>query len=482
MDRRVLNGLYPQRVFYWFEEICKIPHGSRNTKKISDFIVAFAKQHKLRYVQDDLNNVIIFKNGTGNYAEHPPVILQGHIDMVAEKTEESCIDFINDGLQICTDGEYIWAEGTTLGGDDGIAVAYALALLESEDIPHPPLECVFTVDEEIGMEGAEGLDTSILKGKTLINADSEDEGILTVSCAGGATSALTLPVKMSKTTGQGVRLTVEGLLGGHSGQEINKGRANANIVMGKLLKQLIEQVPFQLVNVCGGQKDNAIPQSSTAKLLVLAEHVEVLMHTVEVLSSKLLMSLPKTETKAKIYGKIEPCGDCAMEQTDTYKVIGLLNNVPNGVQKMSTDIKGLVQTSLNMGILKTDENQVKMTFSVRSSVNEEKLALTSKLREVGQTFGATYHQSGEYPAWEYRRESALRDIMIQTFEELYGRKPVVEAIHAGLECGLFCSKISNLDAVSFGPDMQDIHTTRERLNVRSAARTWEYLLAVLKKL
>lgn len=482
MEQRVLSGLSPERVFYWFEELCKIPHPSRDTKKISDFIAGFAAQRSLRFVQDAVNNVVIFKDGSKGYEDHPPVILQGHMDMVAEKTPDSPIDFSKDGLQLRTDGESIWADGTTLGGDDGIAVAYALALLEADAIPHPPLECVFTVDEEIGMDGAEALDTSILKGKTLINADSEDEGILTVSCAGGATSTLRLPVTVKPAEGAGLHLFADGLLGGHSGQEINKGRANANIVMGQLLERLLKQLPFRLVYVRGGQKDNAIPRYNMSKIIVAENRIEDAVKAVDEIAAELIKALPETEQQAKIYSEVCPCRGKAMDFASTRKVIGLLNAVPNGVQKMSSDIEGLVQTSLNMGILKTENETVTMTFSVRSSVNEEKQELIEKLRAVGAEFGADYLQSGEYPAWEYRRESRLRDIMVQTFDELYGRTPVVEAIHAGLECGLFCDKIEGLDAVSFGPDMQDIHTTREHLNIASAARTWDYLLAILKKL
>lgn len=482
MEHRVLSGLQPERVFYWFEELCKIPHGSRNTKLISDFLAQFAKDRSLRFVQDEVNNVIIFKNGSEGYEDHPPVILQGHMDMVAEKAPDSPIDFTKDGLDLCTDGETIWANGTTLGGDDGIAVAYALALLEASDLPHPPLECVFTVDEEIGMDGAEALDTSVLKGKMLINADSEDEGILTVSCAGGATSALELPIVLAPAEGAGLHIYVDGLMGGHSGQEINKGRANANIVMGQLLDRLLKQLPFRLVYVRGGQKDNAIPRYNMSKIIVAENRIEDAVKAVDEIAADLIKTLPETEQQAKIYTERCPCRGKAMDFASTRKVIGLLNTVPNGVQKMSADIEGLVQTSLNMGILKTEGELVTMTFSVRSSVNEEKQELIAKLRQAGEQFGASYHQSGEYPAWEYRKESRLRDIMVETFDELYGRKPVVEAIHAGLECGLFCDKIEGLDAVSFGPDMQDIHTTREHLNIASASRTWDYLLAILKKL
>lgn len=482
MEKRVLNGLQPERALYYFEEICRIPHGSRNTKQISDYLVSFAKQQGLRYAQDEVNNVVIYKDGTPGYEQHPVVILQGHMDMVAEKTKDSPIDFTKDPLSLCTDGEYIWAEGTTLGGDDGIAVAYALAILEAKDIPHPPLECVFTVDEEIGMEGAAALDPSLLKGRIFLNCDSEDEGILTVSCAGGARSDLDLPICIEKAEGKGVHIYVDGLVGGHSGAEIHKGRANSNKVMGELLEQLLKIMPYRLVYVRGGQKDNAIPRYTMAKIIVAENRLDDALAEIERLAAALLKTLPAEETKAKITCEACVCRGKAMNIASTRKVVGMLNEVPNGIQSWSKDIEGLVQTSLNLGILKTEGEKLSMSFSVRSSVNDEKTALTEQLKSIAGKYGAAYSQHGDYPAWEYRKDSPLRDLMVKTFETLYGRKPVVEAIHAGLECGLFSGKLPGLDCVSFGPDMQDIHTTRERLNIASTERTWKYLLAVLEHL
>ena len=482
MEKRVLMGLQPERALYYFEEICKIPHGSRNTRQISDYLVDFAKARGLRWYQDEVNNVVIFKDGTKGYENHPAVILQGHMDMVAEKTKESTIDFNTDGLELRTDGTDIWADGTTLGGDDGIAVAYALAILEADDIPHPPLECLFTVDEEIGMDGARALDVSVLQGRTLINCDSEAEGILTVSCAGGATSGLHLPITVEKAEGKGIHIYVDGLIGGHSGAEIHKGRANSNKLMGELLARLLKELPYRLVYVRGGQKDNAIPRYTMAKVIVADNLLEDARQAIDRIAADLMAKLPKTETLAKIWAETCTCRGRAMSILSTRKTVGMLNDVPNGIQAMSQDIPGLVQTSLNLGILYTENSQVSMTFSVRSSVNTEKIALIEKLKEVGKKYGAEYTETGAYPAWEYRKESKLRDVMVRAFEDLYGREPVVEAIHAGLECGLFSDRIPGLDCVSFGPDMQDIHTTRERLNIASANRTWKYLLAVLARL
>lgn len=482
MEKRVLEGLQPARVLYYFEEISKIPHGSRNTKQISDYLVGFAKAHGLRYVQDEVNNVVIYKDAAHGYENHPVVILQGHMDMVAEKTKDSAFDFTKDPLDLRTDGEFIWAEGTTLGGDDGIAVAFALAILEADDLPHPALECVFTVDEEVGMDGAAALDPTLLQGRVFLNCDSEAEGILTVSCAGGATSGLHLPISIEKAEGKGIHIYVDGLAGGHSGAEIHKGRANANKVMGELLERLLKQMPYRLVYVRGGQKDNAIPRYTMAKVIVADNRLDEAIASIEKLAGELLKKLPKEEDKAKITCEACVCRGRAMNIASTRKVVGLLSEVPNGVQAMSQDMPGLVQTSLNLGILKTEDSELTMTFSVRSSVNDEKLALIEKLKTVGEKYGASYDEHGAYPAWEYRKDSPLRDLMVRVFEDLYGRQPIIEAIHAGLECGLFSGKLPGLDCVSFGPDMQDIHTTRERLSVASTARTWNYLLAVLRQL
>lgn len=469
----VLEGLRPQEALYYFEELCAIPHGSRDTKRISDYCVRFAQERGLRYVQDEWNNVVIYKPASKGYEEHPTVILQGHLDMVCEKDADCDIDFSKDGLRLAHDGNYIFAEGTTLGGDDGIAVAYALAILASDTLKHPPIEAVFTVDEEIGMLGADAMDMSVLQGRILLNCDSEDEGILTVSCAGGATSCLKRPISREAAQGEIWRMGVRGLTGGHSGVEINKGRANAN----KVLANILAKLPVRLISIDGGSKDNAIPRASEA--LVLAEQPE---EAFAAAAAEVQKMLPATETAVEFVCEKAETDILPMTEEASAAVLGLLKALPNGVQAMSEDIEGLVQTSLNLGILKTEADEVLMTFSVRSSVNTEKAALIASLREIGDSFGAAYSQSGEYPAWEYQKESRLRDTMVETYRALYGKEPVVEAIHAGLECGIFSDRLTGLDAVSFGPQMHDIHTSREKLDIGSVERTWDYLVAVLERL
>lgn len=470
----VLNDLQPQGVMRWFEALCAIPHGSRDTKRVSDFCVAFAKERGLRCVQDAHNNVVIYAPASAGYETHPTVILQGHLDMVCEKEPDCDIDFAVDGLRLAHDDTYIYAEGTTLGGDDGIAVAYALAVLDDPTVRHPPLEVVFTVDEEIGMLGADAMDMSVLSGRVLLNCDSEDEGILTVSCAGGATSALTKPLRTEAATAQGWRVGVRGLTGGHSGVEINQGRANAN----KTLAAVLASLPVCLSAINGGSKDNAIPRASEALLTSDAPNFAARFASE---AEKVRSALPSGETAAEFYCEPAAVGT-VLTAEDSAALLALLNAVPNGVQAMSADIAGLVQTSLNLGILKTEAECAILTFSVRSSVNAEKTALIERLVETGRQYGASYSESGAYPAWEYRRQSPLRDVMVACYERLYGKKPVVEAIHAGLECGIFSDRLKGLDAVSFGPQMHDIHTTRERLDIASTRRTWDFLLAVLAAL
>ena len=475
-----LSGLQPASVFAYFEKICSIPHGSRNTKLISDYLVGFAQEHGLRYIQDEANNVILFQEGTCGMEDHPPVILQGHMDMVCEKDADCAIDMQTDGLDVTHDGTCVFARGTTLGGDDGIAVAYALALLADRSIPHPPLEVIITVDEEIGMLGADVIDLSMLSGRKLLNIDSEDEGVFTVSCAGGATATITLPVTRRPVYGPCVKLTVDGLKGGHSGVEIHQNRANANKVMGEFLSRVQKLMPLCITSIAGGSKDNAIPRSCQVSLVALGMNLERINEVAEQLQNEIRAQYD--EPDAVVFGDdIDAFGGNAIPTELTDKVIALLCAAPNGVQKMSEQIPGLVQTSLNMGIVNSGK-EVKMTFSVRSSVNEEKKELLARLKELAEFNGATYSQMGEYPAWEYREDSVVRDLSVETYERMFGDKPQVVAIHAGLECGLLSEKLPGLDCISFGPQMHDIHTSREKLEIASVERTWNFLLELLKKL
>ncbi len=480
MEMNKLSGIAPQAVFHYFEEICSMPHGSGNTKIISDYLVSFAKEHDLRYIQDGLNNVILFAPASEGYEDHAPVILQGHMDMVCEKDENVSIDMEKEGLDIAHDGTWVFANGTTLGGDNGIAVAYALAILSDRSIPHPPLEVIITVDEETGMYGAAGIDLSMLKGRTMLNIDSEDEGIFTVSCAGGARGTITLPLKRRAVYGPCISLTVEGLQGGHSGVEIHKNRGNAIKIMGELLSRVQELMPLCLTGFSGGAKDNAIPRSCQATLVAMGIHLERINDITLKLQTELRAKYDEPELIIR-GDDVDALGGNALSTEDTKKVIALLNAVPNGVQTWSKEISGLVQTSLNLGVSGLSE-ELRLTFAVRSSVNQEKRELLDRLKEIAGEFEGAYSETGAYPAWEYKTDSHLRNVMVSVFRSMFKREPEIVAIHAGLECGLLSEKLPGLDCVSIGPDMEDIHTSRERLNIASTERTWHFILEILKNL
>ena len=476
----VLENCEPKRVFHYFEEICKIPHGSGNTRQISDYLVQFAKNHDLKYIQDEMNNVVIYKPGTAGYENAPTVIVQGHMDMVCEKRPDVDHDFTKDGLNLSVEGDYVSANGTTLGGDDGIAVAYGLALLESDTIAHPPLEVFITVDEEIGLLGAVGFDCSVLKGRRFINLDSEAEGSLWISCVGGLSGISHIPVTRLEAKGEKLTVKISGLMGGHSGAEIDKNRANANSLLGKFLHGLDAKAGYELISVQGGQKDNAITRESIAELLTVKENVEAVKEYAASMQTAWREEYTGTDEGITVTVTEEGEQDAkVLHPTSKEKVVFFLVNVPYGVQKMSGTIKGLVETSTNIGILKTSENEVLGSSSIRSSVETARDALSDKIEYLTEFLGGEYERQGVYPAWEYRKDSPLRDKMVEVYEEMYGQKPNVVAIHAGLECGLFYKKMEGLDCVSLGPDMKDIHTSEEVLSISSTERVWKYLVKVL---
>ena len=475
-----LAGLEPANVFGYFEKICSIPHGSRNTTLIADYLVEFAKEHEIEYIRDEHNNVIFFQEGTCGMENHDPVIIQGHSDMVCEKDADCPIDMATDGLDVTHDGQYVWAKGTTLGGDDGIALAYALAILADKSIPHPPLEVIVTVDEEIGMLGAAAIDLSRLKGRTLVNIDSEEEGVFTVSCAGGCRATLTLNVERRAVYGPCIRLNVDGLQGGHSGVEIHKNRANANKIMGEFMSRIQNLMPLCLTSFSGGSKDNAIPRSCQATLVAMGIHLERINDIAEKLQAEVREQYDEPEATVQAFD-VDALGGNSLTTEATAKVISLLCSCPNGVQSWSQDIPGLVQTSLNLGIAKLGD-RFSATFATRSSVNAEKVELLAQLKQLAEMHGGTYSTMGDYPAWEYKKDSRLRDTMVKIYTEMFGKAPEVVAIHAGLECGLLGEKLPGLDCVSIGPEMHDIHTSREKLGVASTERTWKFLLEILKNL
>lgn len=472
-----LSNLEPKNVFKYFEEISAVPRGSGHTDKISNYCVNFAKEHNFRYICEDIGNIIIFKEGTSGRENEEPVILQGHLDMVWEKEEGSTFDFENTGIDLLIEGDYLTANGTTLGGDDGIAIAICLAILDSNSISHPPLEVVFTVNEETGMDGARAIDASVLKGKRMINLDSESESILWVSCAGGARADIALNLSREKNDVKTYEIQISGLHGGHSGSEIHKGYANASVLMGRLLNKISQNGEIYISNITGGKMDNAITRECTATICANFDIAEIINDFAAEIREKYKISDPNIKTKYEC-AKAENHFD--KKSSDT--LVSILSSLPYGVRSMSEEIEGLVQTSLNPGILETKENTVRIGYSVRSSVNREKENLIEELKALAKSHGAGIEIYGEYPAWEYKKESPLRDIMSKIYREKFGKELEITAIHAGLECGIFNGKIDSLDCVSIGPDMMDIHTPKEKLSISSSKRIYEFVVETLENM
>ena len=478
----MLEGLDSSKFFEYFEEICSIPRGSGNNTGISNYLVTFAKEHHLNYRQDAFENVIIWKPASKGAENQPAVMLQGHMDMVCEKEENCAHDFTKQGLELVVQDDKIFAKGTTLGGDDGIALAYMLAILDDEQLSHPPIEAVFTTDEETGMEGAIGLDTSDLKSKYFINLDSEEEGCMLTSCAGGMTVNGTFSLKREKKEGYVVSIGVDGLQGGHSGAEIDKNRENAVLLLGRVLTELLNAgVKFQLVTMSGGLKDNAIPRNANAKIMV--SRVEDVKENVQSVFQMLRKELVNREEDVVFSVECSALETSeAIEGDLTEKILFFLEQVPNGIQKMSSAIPGLVESSLNLGICTCTESEFFTSFSIRSSVQSYKDYMGMKMKHLIENLGAVFEMKSQYPAWEYRVDSKLRNLMVPIYEAQYGEKPRIEAIHAGLECGILAQKMPELDMVSIGPDILDIHTPKETLIISSAKRVYQFVIAVLEQL
>lgn len=475
-----ISSLKPRKIYEFFSRISAIPHGSGNTAQIAQFCLAFAEERGLKAVLDQGGNVIIYAPGTAGYENSEPIIIQGHMDMVCEKTSDCTKNMETEGLDLRTDGEWLWAEGTTLGGDDGIALAYMFALLDADDIPHPPLECIITRDEETGMYGAEEFDASLVKGKKVLNIDSEEEGILTVSCAGGITGHCTKKITAPDThLPFAYEISVSGLLGGHSGVDIGKGRLNAFKMLCHPLVYVEGNPDFCIAGITGGGKQNVIPKEAAVIIGTETDCFELLAKNIDLCNHAglggetdpgLRFSIRKLETPP-----------CFYDAETSDRILDFLANAPTGVEAMSESIEGMVETSLNMGVLALSGETLCADFLIRSNADDGRIALMNRLTDnyTGEDVSITF--DSEYPAWEYRKDSPLRDLMIEVFRDQYGKDPVVAGIHAGLECGIFSKKIENGDFVSFGPDIENIHTPNERLNIASAERAWEFLKEILRR-
>ncbi len=476
-----LKDLQPQSIFHYFEEISNIPRGSGNEKAISDYMVQFANQLGLWVKQDEAYNVYIKKPATPGYEKAPTVILQGHLDMVCEKNKDTQHDFEKEGLDLYIEGDYIRARGTTLGADNGIAIAYQMAVLADTEHAHPALEVLMTTDEERGMTGVAHMHPEYLEGKLLINLDTDLEGEFLVSCAGGLKAYIDLSLETEKPSEEteGMEISIKGLLGGHSGADIHFERANAHILMGRLLYNLHQEIPFKIEHIAGGSKDNVITRECEVRLAFprgQRERVE-----------RLVLGIQETIQKEFIMhdkGIHFQCEEVALGQevfTDnlTRKLIDALTLIPNGIISYDQNMKGLVQTSLNLGILQVEEGKLRLGSAVRSSMPSKKTELVSKLETLSRFLGAQFTIKGDYPAWEYRENSTLRDLALAVYQKLYGKEPRVTAIHAGLECGFISEKIADLDMISFGPNVKDIHSPEERASISSMARVYDYLLQLL---
>lgn len=497
-----INELSPSEVFSYFQEICAIPHGSGNTGMIADYCLEFAKLHGLKARKDAADNVVIFKAGSSGYEDCEPVILQGHLDMVCEKEPDCDIDMSVQSIKACTDGKMVWADGTTLGADDGIAVAFILAVLASDTIAHPPIQAVLTSDEEIGMLGARDLDTSDLTAKRLINIDSESEGILYVSCAGGVRAECDIPVvyedavgwlsggeqddNASDAAGNGqvcFEVKISGLAGGHSGVEIHKQHTNAIRLLASLLSHASYAADFRLVSLLGGGKENAIPKEAKAVVSVRSCDATTFEQSIKESADVWMQEISATEPHVKIeVGKADAAADKVLNSHSTANVIYALWLSPDGVYKMSQDIKGMVQTSLNLGTAYLDADKLVYKYLIRSNTAAGKKLLLERVTTFVKHLSGKVVTMSDYPAWEYKSDSQLRKICVDSFTNVYGHEPEVTSIHAGLECGILAGKMPGVDMISFGPTLESVHTPDECMDAASVERTWEYLMEILKSL
>jgi len=484
----VTESLEPKEVFKYFEEISAIPRPSFHEEKISEYLVNFAKEHNFEHYTDDLHNVIMIKEASEGYEDVPPIILQGHMDMVCEKDPGVEKDMEKEGLDLYVDGDFLKAKGTTLGGDDGVAIAYALSLLTDETLKHPRLEFVCTVSEEVGMEGATGLDVSMLKGKKLLNIDSEGEGEVLTSCAGGGTAQIALPVKRERDQQSGavVELKLSNLAGGHSGMEIDKGHGNATLLMARFLVHAESSVRLRLIEFKGGSKDNAIPREAYAKIILpYKKEVEILKNRAEHFISHIKAEYgaadPDVTFELSVKDESEWDKDAReLTRESTDKVLAFLSALPNGVIRMSDVLPGMTETSLNLGITNLDKQNLNLGFSVRSSKGSAYRELITRIAYLSEYFGAKVDVKGEYPAWEYAEVSPLRDTAVKVYKEMFGKDLKVVSVHAGVECGILSSKIPGLSAIAMGPDIFDIHTPKERLSISSTKRTYEFVRNIIE--
>lgn len=468
-----IKNIELKEVFKWFEEISKIPRESGHEKEISDFLVEFAKERNFEVYRDSANNVIIKKCGTDGYQNKNAVIIQGHMDMVCEKTKDSKHNFRKDAIELIVEGDILRANNTTLGGDDGIAIAMGLALLDSKNIPHPPIEFLATTSEETGMDGALAITGEHFKGKTLINIDSEEEGVFLVSCAGGLNTLTEFEIKResAKENFESLKIEISGLKGGHSGIEINKQRANAIKILGRLLYAVKKDICLAFIE--GGTKHNAIAKNSEA--IIITKNAKIIKNILEELSQKIKNEYKTEDSQMQI--KIEKCKDVKefITKEISDNIIDFMNLAPNGVLYTSREINGLVQTSANNGVLKEKNGKLIFTISIRSSLESSIEEIASIVEIASKRTNAKFEKVNWYPAWEYDKNSKIKDIALSVYKKVTGKDAKIEAIHAGLECGILKRVLPEVDMISLGPNLYDVHTPAEHLSVSSVDRTWKFL-------
>ncbi|HKM00939.1 MAG TPA: aminoacyl-histidine dipeptidase [Sedimentibacter sp.] len=474
---RVLEGLKPEKVFYYFEEISKIPRDSGREMQISNYLLNLAKSKGWEVIQDEHLNIIIRKPATKGYEDAPTVMLQGHMDMVCEKNEGVDHDFSKDPIKLRVIDGHIYGTDTTLGADNGIAVAMALSVLDS-DLEHPSLEVLITTDEEKGMTGAANLDGSLFKSKYLLNIDSEEEGVFTSGCAGGSEIDFKIPLRYKNTKGKAYRISVKGLSGGHSGVDIHKEKGNANKILGRILYDLMDYV--DLVSIDGGSKTNAIPREANAVITI--NNFDIANEKIEKWNGILKNELAFTDPTISVVLTDLNEETFPLENEIFGKVLALINLIPVGVLSRSTAID-LVISSNNLGVINSDEKYIRLYNHPRSSVET---LLTNNfipaMKQLAYQIGVEYEIGSYYPGWEYAKESKIRDICINVYKDMFKKEPFVGAIHAGLECGLLMGKIPGLDAISMGPDAHDAHSPNEHVSIKSVENVYNLLCEILKKI
>ena len=477
MEQIITKGYSPEKALAYFEEICKIPHGSGNEEAVACYIENFAKERGLFVIRDQNNNVFIRKEATAGYENAPAYLLQGHTDMVCAKETSSNHNFETDALDLYMENGWLRARGTTLGGDDGIAVAFMLALLDGEILEHPTLECLFTVEEETGLGGAESFDYSVVTAKKMINLDSESESEVCAGCAGGVRSKISFTPSLEKSSGDVITLSIDGLFGGHSGVEINCGRANAIVMTVGILSGIAKEQEIALVSLVGGEKDNAIPRMCEAKFVV--EDSSRAVALIERLDTTIREGLCDADAGLKISVSIENDVDEIDTLVEGGALLDMIGELKVGVLSMSAFLVGLVEFSRNLGVIEVNSEGAYITYSSRSSKEEQIDLSIAEVNAQVEKIGASVKHTGRYPGWDFLPESGLRDTYIRKFKEIMGTDVHTVVIHAGLECGIIKSRIPDMDIISVGPNMRNIHTPDEALELDSCARLFKVLKAVL---